>query len=276
MKKSIISVSALLILVSFLMNGCVKDVTSDFDYGIDPKNQKDLLCKSLRLIGNNKEGTMPVSIGSGLPITVSSPTTVEISAGVLLFLPYTVSDTSKVCKIYLQVDGAGNYWETKLVTDPGSKRPYFSILIPKFVRDGDFNIVFSVGDCSGNVSRKYSTKTIVSPIADCNTTIRGAYGITVRSFDLGGKAGTAGFNYDMFSIPDRLDIRYNGQWVTTTAKKVLDNRTLIPDCSNTSDGFVSNTGKVTFEYNPKVSRFVEVYISGCNSGTAWTVAPICP
>jgi hypothetical protein len=275
MKKSIILFCTLLILISVLMNACVKGVTADFEYGIDPATQKDLLCKSLRLIGNNKDGVMPISVGTGLPITVSSPTTVEISAGVLLFLPYTVSDTSKVCKIYLQIEGAGNYWETKLVTDPNSKKPYFSILIPKFVRDGDFNIIFSVGDCSGNVSRKYSTKTIVSPLADCNTSISGAYGITVRAFDLGDKAGTVGFAYDMYSIPDRLDIRYNGQWVASTGVK-FDNKTVIPNCGNGSNGFVSGSGKLSMNYDPKISRFVEVYISGCNTGTQWDVEPICP
>jgi hypothetical protein len=275
MKKSIIQFSALLILVSFLTNACVKDITSDFDYGIDPEGQKDLLCKSLRLVGNNKDGAMPISIGTGSTVTVSNPTTVEISAGVLLFLPYTVSDTSKVCKIYLQIEGANNYWETKLVVDPASKKPYFSILIPKFVRDGDFNIIFSIGDCGGNVSRKYSTKTIVSPIADCNTSIKGNYGITVRSFDLGDKAGVVGFAYNMYSIPDRLDIRYGGQWVASTGIK-FNATTVIPNCGSGSNGFVSGTGKLTFDYNPKTSRFVEVYISGCNAGTAWDVMPMCP
>jgi hypothetical protein len=274
MKKFMYSSYMLLILISFLMSACVKDVTSDFEYGIDPDTQKDLLCKSLRLIGNNKDGVMPVSVGTGLPITVSSPTTVEISAGVLLLLPYSVSDTSKVCKIYLQIDGANNYWETKLVIAPNSKKPYFSILIPKFVRDGNFNIVFSVGDCSGNVSRKYSTKTIVSPVADCNTPIKGAYGITVRAFDMGDKAGRACFNYDMYSIPDRLDIRYGGEWKASTGV-LLNKNIVIPDCS-IQGGFKSGTGTLCIDYDPKISRFVELYISGCDPSTAWAITSVCP
>lgn len=273
MKKIIFQLFSLLF-VSFLMSSCAKEITADFDYGIDPATQKDLLCKSLRLIGNNKDGAMPIGVGIGSPVVVSYPTAVEISAGVLLYIPYTVSDTAKVCKIYLQVEGASNYWETKLVTDPASKKPYFSILIPKFVHNGDFNFIFSLSDCNGNVSRKYSTKTIISPIADCNTSISGSYGITVRAFDLGDKAGQVCFNYQMYSIPDRLDIRYNGQWVTSTGK-LLNNNIVIPNC-NISDGFVSRGGKLCVNYDPKISRFVEVYISGCDTGTAWDIDPVCP
>jgi hypothetical protein len=254
---------------------CGKDETSDLTYGIDPTTQQSLLCKSLRLLGNNKDGDMPVGTGVGQPISMSTPSVVEVSAGILLFLPYTVSDTSKVCNLYLQVEGADNYWETKLIVDPSSRRPYFKILIPKFVRDGEFDFAFSVADCNGNVSRRYSTKTIVSPLADCNTGISGTVGITVRAFDMGDIAGRVDFNYQMFQIPDRMDISYNGEWVESTGKLFNEN-VVIPDCSNRSDGFVSGRGTLSIQYDPKISRTVEVYISGCNSGTEWEVDPVCP
>lgn len=275
MKQKIYAITVALCLFSgILFNACVKDTTTDLNYGIEPSTQKSLLCKSLRLIGNNHNGAMPVGIGTGFPITVSTPTAIEISSGVLLLLPYTVSDPSKICKIYLQVEGADNYWETKLVLAPVSKRPYFSILIPKFVHNGTFNFIFSLADCNGNLSRTYSTKTIVSPVSDCTTSIEGAYGITIRAFDLGNKAGSVCFAYDMFQIPDRLDIRYNGKWVASTGR-LLDNTIVIPDC-NISGGFVSGTGKLCFNYDPNISRFAEVYISGCNVGTAWELRPNCP
>jgi hypothetical protein len=276
MQKTISLLPFLIItLLGISINSCVKDDTTDFGYGIDPESQKNLLCKSLRVNGQNKDGSMPVGVGSGSPIVISYPQAVEISAGVLLFIPYRVNDTSRVCQVYLQVEGADNYWETKLTLDPTSRQPYFKILIPRFVRDGDFNLVFSVGDCKGNVSRLYSTKTIVSPLADCNTSISGTVGITVRAFDLGDKQGRAGFAYEMYSIPDRLDIRYAGKWVASTGK-LFDDKIVIPDCGNKSEGFVSGKGGLTFDYDPKLSRFVEVYISGCNTGTEWNVKPACP
>lgn len=268
------------ILSGFLLSllvftACEKEITADLEFGIDPRNQLSLLCKALRLNGNNIEGDIPFSVGAGAPVVVSHPQAVEVSAGVLLFIPYQVSDTNRVCNIYLQVAGADNYWETTLTQDPSSRQPFFQILIPKFVRQGNFDLVFSIADCSGNVSRLYTTNTIVSPLADCNTSISGSVGITVRAFDLGEKAGKAGFLYEMYNIPDRLDIRYNGKWVASTGN-LFDERVLIPNCGSGANGFVSGRGELVFDYDPNVSRFVEVYVSGCYSGTAWVVEPICP
>lgn len=254
---------------------CNKEPLTELVYGIDPATQKDLLCRSLRLDGENIKGDMPAGIGSGSAIVINHPEAVEVSAGVLLFIPYQVNDPELVCQLYLQVEGADNYWETALTIDSSSQQPYFEILIPKFVRDGNFNLVFSVADCNGNVSPIYSTNTIVSPLSDCSSSISGSVGITVRAFDLGDKPGRAGFSYEMYTIPDRLDIRYNGKWVASTGT-LFNNSTLLPNCNGSSNGFVSGTGTLEFDYDPSVSRFVEVYISGCNAGTEWVVQPVCP
>lgn len=266
--------TAALFIFFFGMNACNDNLT-DLSYGIDPETQQSLLCKALRMAGNNKDGVMPSGIGTGSPIVISHPQAVEVSAGVLLYIPYTVSNPGSVCQVYLQVKGADNYWETILTSDPSSLQPFFQILIPKFVQEGDFDLVFSLADCSGNVSPVYSTNTMVSGLADCNTSISGSVGITVRAFDMGTVAGTAGFEYEMYSIKDRLDIRYNGKWVASTGT-LFNDSVLIPNCSGSQEGFVSGDGLLTFEYNPKVSRFAEVYVSGCNTGTAWDVTPVCP
>jgi hypothetical protein len=271
-----ISTLILLLLIVFGHFSCTKELTGDLEYGLNVNSQLNLLCKSLRIDGKNIEGAMPFGLGSSSALVVSHPQAVEVSAGVLLFIPYQVNDSDQVCQIYLQVEGADNYWEARFTQDPTSLQPYFQILIPKFVRDGDFNIVFSIEDCSGNVSPLYSTKTIVSPLADCNTTISGSVGITVRAFDLGDVAGKAGFAYEMYTVKDRLDIRYNGKWVASTGA-LFNEDVIIPDCSSGGgDGFVSGTGTVEFDYSPRISRFVEVYVSGCLSGTLWVVQPICP
>lgn len=265
--------ATILLALFFTSNNCSKETTTDLRYGIDPVSQKSLLCKSLRLNGTNFEGAMPSNIGSGSPVVVSHPLAVEVSAGVLLFIPYQVSDTNNVCQIYLQVDGADNYWEAALTIDPTSHQPYFQILIPKFVLEGEFDFVFSLGDCNGNVSSVYSTQTTVSPLADCDIVISGSVGITVRSFDLGDKQGLVRMNYEMYTIKDRLDIRYNGKWVASTGT-MLSNQVILPNCS--LDGFVSGTNYLEFKYDPKINRFVEVYITGCDEDTAWDVWPTCP
>lgn len=267
------ALSLALLLLAF--HACQKEPITDFEYGIDPVTQKDLLCKSLRLLGENKDGAMPSGNNTSGAVVVSHPQAVEISAGVLLFIPYFVNDTNRVCKIYLQVEGANNYWETRLTLDPTSRQPFFQILIPRFVQEGTFDIIFSLDDCNGNVSPIYNTRTLVRPITPCNTGISGNVGITVRSFDLGDKRGTARFNYNMYTIPDRMDIRYNGKWVASTGNLFSD-AVIIPDCNNLQGDFVSGTGSLSFEYNPSVSRFAEVYVSGCLDGTAWDVFSVCP
>lgn len=88
----------------------------------------------------------------------------------------------------------------------------------------------------------------------------------MRAFNLGDKPGVASFNYQMFDIADRLDIRYNGNWVASTGN-LFDEKTTNPDCGGNADGFVSIEGTLSFEYDPNISQTVEVYISGFQSGT---------
>lgn len=262
--------------VLLVFGSCQKDVLVDLQYGIETNNQLDILCKSLRLAGNNIEGDMPVGQGSGTALVVGFAEAVEISAGVLLYMPYQVTDVNLICNLFIQIDGANNYWETTLKLDPTSQQPYFEILIPNFVQEGNFDFIFSIEQCDGSISPAYRTATTVSPIADCDTGITGSVGITVRTFDLGEIAGTAYFNYEMYSIPDRLDIRYNGQWVATTASQLFGANVIIPDCNGTTDGFVSDSGQLSINYDPKKGRIVEVYVSGCFSGTLWDIYAICP
>lgn len=273
MKKLIFFAS--FILISAFFPFC-KDYTTDLRYGIDPSVDKSLLCEAIRLKGNNIDGNMPIGTGAGLPIVVDFPTTIEISAGVRVLIPYSISDPDKICKIYLQIEGANNYWETTVLKESGSGRPYFDILVPLFVMDGDFNFVFSLEDCNGNVSEKYTTKTVVSPLASCGETISGAYGITVRLFEMGEKSGAPRFTYDTYSIPDRIDIRYDGKWVASTGQ-LFDDTKLLPDCSSGLNGFVSGDGELSFTgYTPQKTRYVEVYISGCDVNTEWEITPFCP
>lgn len=267
---------AVIIFISTLFFSCAKDELDNFEYGISPITQESLLCKSLRINGNNLSGTIPSKLGNfnNLIITQTAQK-VEISAGVLLYIPYKVSNINSICKVYIQVEGADNFWETKLLKDPASGNPYFEILIPRFVHDGQFKFVYSLGDCSGNVSQIYSTITIVSPQGNCNSIFKGTVGITIRSLDLGDKKGIAKINFEAFNIPDRLDIKYNGDWVSSTGT-LLDKLVVVPDCNSSNNGFVSGRRILTFNYDPKVSRFVEIFVSGCNSGTAWELYPECP
>ncbi len=264
----------LLLIFILGFSACDKE-TTDLEYGIEPETQVDILCKSLRLLGNNIDGEMP-SGTSGSSVFINTPSAVEISAGVLLFIPYEVSDINNICKVYMQVDGANNYWETDLTLEPISGKPFIEILIPKFVQDGDFDLVFSVGDCDGNISNVDRTQTIVSPLGDCGIEITGSVGLTVRAFDLGDKAGEVSISYNMYTIRDRLDIRYNGKWLDSTGETLTGNEPPPPCVGGSVIGETCCTGVLVFDYDPKISRFVEVYVTGCDSSTRWDVIANCP
>lgn len=61
---------------------------------------------------------------------------------------------------------------------------------------------------------------IVQP-DECNTeTQSGGYGTTITTHFLGIDAGTVYINYDMYSIPDRMEVMYNGVVVAATSGNV--------------------------------------------------------
>ena len=275
MKTLTTSLRAILLLIIFSIISCSKEDFSSFDYGINPSTQQDLLCKSLRLKGNNYDGDIPFGNNFGQSLQIGFPERIEISAGVLLILPFNVSNINEICKIYLQIEGADNYWDAQIETDPASGNPFLEILIPRFVEKGSFEFNFSLEDCNGNLSGIYNTITEINEIANCDTQLSGTVGITIRTFDLGDKKGVASFFYQMYTIKDRLDIRYNGEWVASTGD-LFNKNVRIPDCDNKTNGFVSGEGVLDLNYDPNLSKIVELYISGCNSGTQWDIVVACP
>lgn len=259
------------IIATCLTQSCKKD--SDNIYGLEPNYEQDLVNHALRLKGKLIEGNIPAPTGTNAPIIVGYPSAVQVSAGVVLFIPYQISNPQQACKLYLQVEGSKSYWDAQIVTDSFTNGTYLEILIPNFVQNGNFNLRYAVADCSGNVSTYVSTNTIVTPPLGCGDVAEGSVGITVLHFTLGNKSGAVRVNYDMYTIPDRLDVRYNNVWIGSTGT-MLNNAAQGPQCG--LDGFVSSNNNFTFNYNPSNGKDLSVYVSGCNSGTAWTVSVDCP
>ena len=94
--------------------------------------------------------------------------------------------------------------------------------------------------------------------AKCPTTQRsGGQGTTTLTIDLKKTSGSFPVSYNMFSIPDGLDIFYEGQTIFST------------------NGLVSGSKSVTVTYSGS-STFVKVRISAPNPGTAWDLSVGCP
>ncbi|HOZ82506.1 MAG TPA: hypothetical protein PLU85_05695 [Bacteroidia bacterium] len=259
--------------VLLIIGSCKKEST-DIDYGVN-EYQKDMINKAMVVGSGGKlyEGPMPTATGGTIAIT-DKPNAVQVSAGVLLYFNYNTSNNANLCTFYVQIDSADSYWAAPIEFDTIAQRPYVRILIPNFVRNGDYKLKFAVGDCAGNVSTIANTDVSVTDPLGCGASFSGNVGITALVANLGSKAGTATISYDMYSIPDRLDIRYDGQWIASTG--TLLSPSGYPNCAISPDGFVSGSHSVTFNYDPGKSRLVEIYVSGCNSGTAWQIEVVCP
>ncbi len=93
----------------------------------------------------------------------------------------------------------------------------------------------------------------------CNAkTISGGFGVTPTLHSVGSKSGTIQLNYEMYSIPDKLEVFYEGKLLFST------------------NGFVSGnkTESITYNYNKETE--IEVIVTGNDAGTAWEYTVNCP
>jgi hypothetical protein len=88
----------------------------------------------------------------------------------------------------------------------------------------------------------------------------GGKGETITIHELGNRSGIVNIQYDMENIPDKMDVYYNGNLVTTT-------RTL-----------VSYNGFLSFKYNALNGNPTKckVVLSAPEDGTSWQYLLNCP
>lgn len=92
----------------------------------------------------------------------------------------------------------------------------------------------------------------------CDDTIRsGGQGTTTVQIDLGTNEGTFPVSYEMFTIPDQMEIFYEGNVIFTTGGLVKEGRSFNVDYSGTS-------------------TFIQVVLSAPRSGTEWNFRVGCP
>ena len=90
-------------------------------------------------------------------------------------------------------------------------------------------------------------------------TTAGGAGVTTTEHKIGRAGGIVTIDYQMYSIPDRLDCYYDGTLVATTG------------------GPVSNGGSLSWTYGPAPGgpTFCTIVVTG-PSGTAWQYLLNCP
>ena len=120
---------------------------------------------------------------------------------------------------------------------------------------------------------------VIFPVDYCENgnqigTISGRDGISVHTYSLGDTPGFVEIKFDTYIIPDRIDIRYNREWVRSTGK-LLDKNTPSPpikecDQVTSEEGFVGESGTFHMFYDPNISKKLDIYVSGClGGGTVW-------
>lgn len=274
----------LCLLLSFLFFNCERRIDTIM---IDPAAQPSALSRALEIVGKNITGSIPTTNQNfGIDI-INAATSASVTTGNSLFLPYVLSinSSTQVKGVYLQIVGADNYWNIPVTMGTSSNSFYSYVLdvaIPLNILNGNFKIVYYIYDANGNISEPINMNVGILPTLNyCEQGsnqnllgVAGSDGIAVRSYTFGDTEGWVYIDYDTYSVPDRMDVKYGGDWVASTGT-ILKNNEVPPIklCSQVTgiDGFrgTSNTFKVY--YDPKKSKRIDIYASGClEGGTGWT------
>lgn len=249
---------------------------------IDPTSEPSRLSRALGILGDIMEGEMPLPTGGSSVEIQNTQTSAKISNGTRLFVPFTFAGGASLKEILLQIEGANTYWKIP-VSSVSDDTYVFEIGLPEEVLPGNFKFQFALGDASGNIStsRTISTEVTLTEIACSEDDVyfeSGSAGLTIRRIELGDTPGEVSISYQMYSLPDRLDIYYGDKWVASTGGNPLSaNATPPPSvCFDGTPGYVPGIGTLTFQYDPAIAKDFKIYMSGCYGTTAWDFWVYCP
>jgi len=257
------------------------------EIGIDPIGNINALNRALQLKGHFEEGPFPTqTVNSPVQIhIVATRDTIEIGDETKAFIPVSIPDQGflKLCGMYMKVAGASGYWKVATVNDSVSSDYFVEVTIPKLVRSGTIRITVCSQLCFNNQSIVTDTASIilnVRPPLPCGSAINGQAGLYIRKFDLGAKKGKVKFQFLTGTIGDRLDVKYDGNYVLSTCESV-PGKGKYPKCSDPASCFIitgEHTQTFQIDYDPEKSRFIEVYVMGyCDlPQTIWELKVGCP
>lgn len=262
---------------------------------LDPTEAPDRLCQELGITGGELlVGTLPEAKNNkGIKISHYQQSA-ELSPGTTIYLPlnYTITGSNVIAGIYLHVVGSDHYWNVPISkigrSSSQSKNSrvnndYNSIVLPinlpEYVIPGTFTLSYTLYDQQGNTSSSASTHASVQPASEgCGFRAHGKEGLYTKKILLGEEPGTIGITYNMYTIPDRMDIKYNGEWVASTATTPLLANEDPPSsvCYDGTEGYVSGSRTLSVDYDPSLSKYLEIYMYGCfESTTEWDFSVSC-
>lgn len=249
---------------------------------VDPRNA-DALTAVLGIDNSTRvNGSLPAAdMGNpDQPTADNNQPSALITSGNTLYLPFTYDTKGKVenfAGVYLQVDGASSYFNVS-ISGQSSGIMVIPIDIPSNVDTGNFSLSYALYDINGLVSNYLQTLVRIDTNQRCPAFAAGNDGLTIKSVELGSSPGTVTIDYDTYSVPDRVDVFYDGVWQAGTGDPLAPGE--IPpasECYDGTNGYVGERGTFEFEYDGTGSGRLDVYMSGClGGGTAWILDVSCP
>lgn len=276
-----------IIAFNFLLFISCKDQPLEF---IDPTEDINAFSRSLLINGSNIVGNPDFSKNSTDLRITSYQNRASISGDNFLFIPFSFSNNIQFNQFYFYLEDADNYWTIKVDSLNINKNNYvLKIGIPENVGEGEVTILYGLMDEEGITSEPTALQTIITlPEIYCDKDgapklVEGNDGITVKTYNLGSSPGWITFEYNTLVEPDRIDVRYNKQWIRSTGTMLNETQDTPPtgDCEDVTidEGFIGTNGykQFTFFYKPSISDKLDIYVSGCLNGTTiWRYKLYCP
>ncbi len=256
------------------------------EIGIDPSTNINALNRAIQLKGHFEEGTFPTkAVGAPVNIQlVANQDTIEIGNETRAFIPLSIPDQGflKLCGMNMKVVGATGYWDVATINDSVSSDYFVEVTLPNLIKSGYIRVTFSAKLCFNGQSIVTDTASVVlsvRPSLPCGSSITGRNGLTIRKIDMDNKKGKVKLSFITYGIGDRMDVKYNGEYVLSTCD--FPKKGQYPKCNSPAECFpiTGQTYKYYYlNYDPAVSRFIEVYVLGwCdNPNTGWIVTVDCP
>ena len=195
----------------------MEDDRTPYNKPIDPAREKNALSLAMDIDGLNRDGSIPPTQINGNIQISSFQSSATVSSNNILFIPVIFQSQENVTGAYLQVEGAENHWEMPIA--PDQNQYTMQVGMPANVMEGTFNLVYQLFDGAGSASAPKTMEiNILDAISECQGNryprISGRGGVTGKRYILpGNEAREVTVSYYMYSVPDRIDISYGGEWV---------------------------------------------------------------
>jgi hypothetical protein len=272
---------ALVLACAIAGSGCFEVATKPrFQTNIDPADH-ELLARAISIAGAKRlTGNLPPpSKAAGAPRLVGSFASSSTSQGGVAIIPLNfVTGSSGIAGYLVKLPGSSIYYRVPNAAPVGSGQFILPIGIPSVIAEGEFPITYCVIDSSGQVGNVLETQIVITLPSRCDvTTNSGGEGTTSTVHALGAAPGTVNISYETYSVPDRIDVYYHGQWVTGMGPDP-QGWPQLDDCSDVGPGYRGEHGVLTFNYAPVGGDYnILVVVSGClGGGTAWDYSVGCP